>query len=133
MWFDESYRGKPFLVDLDAGNLEVVWANRVKIRTRIDENSREWVNVHDLVKAEYQRLKLTPEQVEAEMQEAKDFINRHPELDHIKTKKCTGLILRQVQFSPSNGFRFVGIFQSFHLQLNCTPEHFLFLRISGVF
>jgi hypothetical protein len=26
--FAEAYRGKPFLVDLDADNLEVVWANR---------------------------------------------------------------------------------------------------------
>jgi hypothetical protein len=35
--FDESYRGKPFIVDLDAANLEVVWANPFKIRTRIDD------------------------------------------------------------------------------------------------
>ena len=26
--FNEDYRGKPFLVDLDAANLEVVWESR---------------------------------------------------------------------------------------------------------
>jgi hypothetical protein len=26
--FAEEYRGKPFMVDLDAANLEVVWATR---------------------------------------------------------------------------------------------------------
>jgi hypothetical protein len=85
--FNEKYRGKPFLVDLDAANLEVVLANRLKIRKRIDENGREWVNARDWLMAELARMKLTPEQIEAEMQEARDFINRHPELDQIKTKK----------------------------------------------
>jgi len=76
IWFDnESYRGKPFLVELDAGNLEVVWANRVKIRTRIDENGGEWTNVHDLVRAEYQRLKLTPEQIAERRQKAQRILD----------------------------------------------------------
>jgi hypothetical protein len=87
IWFDESYRGKPFLVELDAANLEVVWANRAKIRTRIDENGREWVNVHDWMKAEYEWLKLTPEQIAERRQKVRDFLDRHPELNQIKTKK----------------------------------------------
>jgi hypothetical protein len=85
--FDESYRGKPFIVDLDAANLEVVWANPFKIRTRIDENAREWTNVDDWVKSEYEWLKLTPEQIAERRQEVRDFLDRHPELDRIKTKK----------------------------------------------
>jgi hypothetical protein len=74
IWFDnESYRGKPFVVDLDATNLEVVWANPVKIRIRIDENGRERVNARDWLMAEYARLKLTPEQIAAREQEVRDF------------------------------------------------------------
>ena len=85
--FDESYRDKPFIVDLDAANMEVVWANPIKIRTRIDENGREWANVHDWVKAEYKWLKLTAEQIAERRQEVRDFLDRHPELNQIKTKK----------------------------------------------
>lgn len=75
IWFNENYRGKPFIVDLDAANLEVVWANRVKIRKRIDENGREWVNVHDCLKAEYERLKLTPEQIAERRQKAQSTLD----------------------------------------------------------
>jgi hypothetical protein len=88
IWFDdESYRGKSFLADLDAANLAVVWVNPVKIRIRIDENGREWTNAHDWLQAEYARLKLTPEQIAARQQEVRDFLDRHPELNQIKTKK----------------------------------------------
>jgi hypothetical protein len=87
IWFNESYRDKPFLADLDAANLEVVWSNPLKIRTRIDENGRERVNVHDWMKAEYEWLKLTPEQIAERRQEVRDFLDRHPELNQIKTKK----------------------------------------------
>jgi hypothetical protein len=76
IWFDESYRGKFFTVDLDAANLEVVWANPIKIRTRIDENGDEWVNVHDWVKAEYEWLNLTPEQIAERRQKAQAIVNR---------------------------------------------------------
>lgn len=88
IWFNEGYRDKAFLVeDLDAANLEVVWSNPIKIRKRIDENGRERVNVHDWMKAEYEWLKLTPEQIAERRQEVRDFLDRHPELDRIKTKK----------------------------------------------
>jgi hypothetical protein len=85
IWFNESYRDKPFLADLDAANLEVVWSNPLNIRKRIDENGRERVNVHDWMKTEYEWLKLTPEQIKAQMQETQDFLHSH--LNHIKTKK----------------------------------------------
>ena len=75
IWFEESYRGQFFIVDLDAANLEVVWANPIKIRTRIDENGREWTNVHDWVKAEYKRLKLTPEQIAERRQKAQSILD----------------------------------------------------------
>jgi|HubBroStandDraft_6_1064221.scaffolds.fasta_scaffold4771203_1 hypothetical protein len=35
IWFNESYRDKPFIVDLAAANLAVVWSNPIKIRKRI--------------------------------------------------------------------------------------------------
>jgi hypothetical protein len=73
IWFNESYRGKPFLVDLNVANLEGGWANPLKIRKRIDENGREWVNVHDWMKAEYEWLKLTPEQIAERKQKVRDF------------------------------------------------------------
>jgi hypothetical protein len=76
IWFDnESYRGNPFVADLDAANLEVVWANPVKIRIRIDENGREWTNAHDWLMAEYARLKLTPEQIAERRQKAQEIID----------------------------------------------------------
>jgi hypothetical protein len=55
------------------------------MRKRIDENGREWVNIHDWMKAEYERLKLTPEQIAARKQKARDFLDRHP--NRIKTNK----------------------------------------------
>ena len=60
---------------------------RLKIRKGIDENGREWVNVHDWMKAEYAWLKLTPEQIAERRQKVRDFLDRHPELNQIKTKK----------------------------------------------
>jgi hypothetical protein len=39
------------------------------------------------MKAEYEWLKLTPEQIAERRQEVRDFLDRHPELNQIKTKK----------------------------------------------
>jgi hypothetical protein len=57
------------------------------MKKKSNERGEGWVNARDWLMAEFARMKLTPEQIEAEMQEARDFINRHPELDQIKTKK----------------------------------------------
>jgi hypothetical protein len=42
-------------------------------------------HARDWLMAEYARLQLTPEQIKARMQEAKDFLHSHP--NHIKKKK----------------------------------------------
>ena len=47
---------------------------------KVNEKGEGWVNARDRLMAEFARMKLTPEQIEAEMQEARDFINRRPEL-----------------------------------------------------
>jgi hypothetical protein len=57
------------------------------MKKKSNERGEGWVNARDWLMAEFARRGLTPEQIKAEMQEAQDFINRHPELDQIKTKK----------------------------------------------
>ena len=51
------------------------------------KKTNDWVNARDWLMAKYARMKLTPEQIKVGLQETQDFINRHPELDQIKTKK----------------------------------------------
>ena len=55
------------------------------MKKKLKERGEGWVNAREWLKAEHERMGLTPEQIKAAMQEARDFLDSHP--NHIKTKK----------------------------------------------
>jgi hypothetical protein len=43
------------------------------MKKKLNDRGEGWVNAREWLKAEFARRKLTPEQIEAEMQEPRDF------------------------------------------------------------
>jgi hypothetical protein len=53
------------------------------MKKKLDENGEGWVNAREWLMAEFARMKLTPEEIKARMQRAKDIISHQ----NIKTRK----------------------------------------------